>query len=207
MSENLIINDSNVVKVVTILKYVTLTYNGISPIVINRQIPGEIMEKPLVDVQHVSVDSNFKYYKVLYSWLHGSEDSPILVPSINGTYTPNWCNIRVSNFTLIISYDQYGGQHQDDTFNVYSDEPLYFKGETLDGAITRNVSITNPILVESSGQYRMPLTVNINGVVVLPGAPRDFTVKVSIYKDRICSKYLGYINIATQVANTSGPGE
>ncbi len=207
MSNNLIINDENVAKIVTILKYVTLTFTGIVPVSISRQIPGEIMEKPFINIKSISEDSSFKYYNVLYNWLHESEEAPILVPSINEIYTPNWCNIKVSNFTLNICYDQYGGQHQDDSFYIYSDEPLYFKGETQEGNIVRNVSITNPILVESSGQYQMPLTFNINGVTVLPGSPKDFTVKISIYKDRICSKYLGYINILTKVTNTSGPGE
>lgn len=206
MNNNLIINDENVAKIVTILKYVTLTFNDNIPIV-RKEVPGEIMDKPFIGIINNGTDTTFKYYKILYSWLHGTEDAPIIVPNNDEIYNPNWCNIKVSNYTLNIFYDQNGNQHQDSTFNVYSDEPLYFKGETQEGGVTRNVKIRGPILLESNNKYRMPLSFIVNGVVVSPGIPKNFTVKVSIYKDRICSKYLGYINVSVKIINTSGPGE
>lgn len=206
MSSNLILKDKNVAKVVNVLKYVTLTFNGDTTIT-KKQIPGEIMEKEFLNIKYKEDDIDFKYYDILYSWLHGDVEAPIIVPSVDETYTPKWCSIKATNSEVMLSYNEYGYQTQSNSFCIYSPEPLYFKGETLDGAITRNVTVTSPMLLESDGRYKIPLTFNVNGVEVIPGTPKTFKVKLSIFKDRIYSKYLGYIEISVRITNSSGPGE
>lgn len=53
----------------------------------------------------------------------------------------------------------------------------------------------------------MLMKIYINGVLVIPGTPKDFTVKVKIYKDYSCEKYIGYINVNVTMIKTTGPGE
>ncbi len=206
MSNNLIVNDKNVAKAVTVLKYVTLTFNADTPI-IKRQIPGEIMEKEFLDIKHKSDVTGFKCYDILYNWLHGNEEAPIIVPNVDETYTPNLRSIKVTNSEVVLSYNEYGYQNQSNSFYIYSFDPLYFKGETLEGTITRNVTVASSVLLESDTTYKISLTFNINGVEVISGTPKTFTVKLSIFKDRMYSKYLGYIEIKVKIINTSGPGE
>jgi len=105
MSNNLIINDTNVAKVLKILKYVTLTFNGIPSPVIDKQIPNDLINAPEVPAQGGSIISGLKNYTLLYNWKKQSDNShmPILVPNIDTTYIPNWCTIKVPTNAVAIA--------------------------------------------------------------------------------------------------------
>lgn len=206
MNSNLIIKDQSVAKVVTVLKYVTLTFNGDKQ-VIKRQIPGEITEKEKIDIKFVSQENVNNNYKILYNWLYNDIEAPLLVPNIDEDYYPNWCYMWVPVEAVLLYYNSSNYQTQEKDFIIRSTKPLYFKGETLDGNLVKNVSINRTIKTENENDFRVNLTFNIKDINVIPGSTKTFQVKLSIYKDHIFSKYLGYINISVKVTSTTGPGE
>lgn len=207
MNDNLVINDSNVVKVVKVLKYVTLTFNGITPIVTSKQIPGDVIASPVVAAKQGIQSGSIIPYDLLYNWKNGDSIMPLLVPNIDVTYSPDWCQIKVPASTLQIVYSPSGTQTQVGSYLINSRDPLYLRGETMDGSIKRNVTIENSMTAAIGNTYNLNLIFNINGIVIQPGASKTFTVKISFYKDRICTKFLGYVNISVYVFNSSGPGE
>ena len=205
MSDNLIINNKDVAKVVTILKYVTITFDEIS--IVRKAIPGEVIDVPTVDVIKKSTSNDQTIYQLLYDWKSGNVSMPILAPNTDKTYTPSWCIIKVPNENVNLVFSSSGTQTQSSTYLINSEEPLYIKGETMDGSIKRNVTVDNSISIANNNTYNLSLTFNINGIAVGLGTQKTYTVKLSLYKDRICSKYIGYINIIIKVTSSVGPGE
>lgn len=115
--------------------------------------------------------------------------------------------MKATNSKITLTLDEYDHQIQDKNFYMYADYPLYFKGQTNDGAIEKNVRIESTVLLDENNKYKMLMKIYINGVLVIPGTPKDFTVKVKIYKDYSCEKYIGYINVNVTMIKTTGPGE
>ena len=209
MSNEIKINGKMVAKVATVIKYVTInfveTINNTTTS--TNQIPGMVLEKPTLAVTSTGNDNQYKYYKVLYSWKHQGVDAPMLVPNTEATYTSNFCNMKATNSKITLTLDEYDHQIQDKNFYIHADYPLYFKGQTNDGAIEKNVIIESTVLLDENNKYKMLIKIYINGVLVIPGTPKDFTVKVKIYKDYSCEKYIGYINVNVTMIKTTGPGE
>lgn len=208
MNDNLIINDKNVARVLTVLKYVTLTFHG-DLTVVKKQIPGEVINAPVVDAQKDPVsdyNENYNYYYLLYNWEKGGLPMSLLVPNIDTDYDAYWCSIKVPKSELQIVYSTYD-QTQVGSYVINSQKPLYIRGETMDGSILRNVTINNNMTVASDNSYNLNLAFNINGASVAAGTSKIFDVKLSFYKDRICTKFIGLIYINIKLFNSTGPGE
>ena len=62
-----------------------------------------------------------------------------MVPNVDTTYEANWCSIKATNSNITLTVDEYGHQFQSPSFYIISDEPLYFRGETYDNAVKKNV--------------------------------------------------------------------
>ena len=186
-NDNLKIDGNDVTKIITVLKYVNINFSENN----TKQVPGSNLEVPFIDISNTKSDNDYKYYKVLYSWHHLGVDAPLLVPNVDTTYEANWCNIKATNSNITLTVDEYGHQFQSPSFYIISDEPLYFRGTTND----------------EDNKYKMSLTIYINGVILTPGTPKNFVVKLLIYKDYSCSKYIGSININVTMIKPSGPGE
>lgn len=205
MGNNLTINDKNIAKVITVLKYVNISFSETADS--TKQIPGTSLETPFIDVLSIGTDDDYKFYKLLYGWSHLGVDAPLLVPNVDTTYEANWCNIKATNSNITLTVDEYGHQFQSPSFYIISDEPLYFRGTTNDGAIQKDVKVNSVITNDEDNKYKMSLTIYINGVILTPGTPKNFVVKLLIYKDYSCSKYIGSININVTMIKPSGPGE
>ena len=205
MSNNLTINDKNIAKVITVLKYVNISFSETADS--TKQIPGTSLETPFIDVLSIGTDDDYKFYKLLYGWCHLGVDAPLLVPNVDTTYEANWCSIKATNSNITLTVDEYGHQFQSPSFYIISDEPLYFRGTTNDGAIQKDVKVNSVITNDEDNKYKMSLTIYINGVILTPGTPKNFVVKLLIYKDYSCSKYIGSININVTMIKPSGPGE
>lgn len=130
-----------------------------------------------------------------------------MVPNVDTTYEANWCSIKATNSNITLTVDEYNHQFQSPSFYIISDEPLYFRGETYDNAVKKNVKIDSVVLLDSNNKYKMTVNTYINGVVLVAGTPKNFVVKLLIYKDYSCSKYIGSININVTMIKPSGPGE
>ena len=90
------------------------------------------------------------------------------------------------------------------TQEIKTDESSEIK-EILE--LGRNITFETTVLLDENNKYKMLMKIYINGVLVIPGTPKDFTVKVKIYKDYSCEKYIGYINVNVTMIKTTGPGE
>lgn len=202
-NDNLKIDGKDVTKIIIVLKYVNINFSENN----TKQVPGSILEVPFIDISNTKSDNDYKYYKVLYSWHHLGVDAPLLVPNVDTTYEANWCNIKATNSNITLTVDEYGHQFQSPSFYIISDEPLYFIGATNDGAIQKDVKVNSVITNDEDNKYKMSLTIYINGVILTPGTPKNFVVKLLIYKDYSCSKYIGSININVTMIKPSGPGE
>ena len=205
MGNNLTINDKNIAKVITVLKYVNISFSETADS--TKQIPGTSLETPFIDVLSIGTDDDYKFYKLLYGWSHLGVDAPLLVPNVDTTYEANWCSIKATNSNITLTVDEYGHQFQSPSFYIISDEPLYFRGTTNDGAIQKDVKVNSAITNDEDNKYKMSITIYINGIVLTPGTPKNFVVKLLTYKDYSCSKYIGSININVTMIKPSGPGE
>ena len=205
MGNNLTINDKNIAKVITVLKYVNISFSETADS--TKQIPGTSLETPFIDVLSIGTDDDYKFYKLLYGWSHLGVDAPLLVPNVDTTYEANWCSIKATNSNITLTVDEYDHQFQSPSFYIISDEPLCFRGETYDNAVKKNVKIDSVVLLDSNNKYKMTVNTYINGVVLVAGTPKNFVVKLLIYKDYSCSKYIGSININVTMIKPSGPGE
>ena len=64
MGNNLTINDKNIAKVITVLKYVNISFSETADS--TKQIPGTSLETPFIDVLSIGTDDDYKFYKLLY---------------------------------------------------------------------------------------------------------------------------------------------
>lgn len=200
MNNEIIINGQKAIKIVTVINYVNITFGDYN----TKQIPGTTLEKPSIDIQLIESNKTYNYYKVLYSWKYLGLDAPLIVPNNDTVYEPNFINIEATKETINIMWDKYE-QNQNNSFYITSIYPLYFKGETMDGIIKKDVRIERVTIIENN-KYKMTLNFHVNGITNLVSS-KEFNVMLSIYKDYSCTKYLGYINVKIKMYVTSGPGE
>ena len=204
MSNNLTINDSSVEKIVTVLKYVTINFNDQTNYK-TTQIPGTPLEKKFINIKKVSQSTDYITYKIHFNWINNGVSAPLLVPSIDTTYTSEYCNMQVVNKTVEILYNN-NAQNQYTDFYIISSEPLYFTGKTFDGAVLKTIKVTNNITIFDTNKYKMNLAFFINGLGTLDNT-KSFNGIISVYKDYACEKYLGDITININVITNTGPGE
>ena len=176
MGDNLIINDAKVKKVITVLKYVTLTFSGINPLQSLNAVPGEQIIPPFIGAQLGETLDTTIEYNLLYNWIYLDVPMPLLVPTKDATYEAEWCLIKVPKATLEIVCSSYGTQNQVGNYIINSEYPLYIRAETWEGSILRNVSVKNNINVAVDSTYNQYLTFDINGVSVIPGTQKNFII-------------------------------
>lgn len=201
---------NNTEKIVTIVKYVTITFNFPSgDFEIMRLIPGSnfsdhlpIKEMYLDDY----IDHKF-FYQAVYEWVSNNVPIPLLVPNTNKTYSADICNIEFPDSAAVINYSQTGEQVTASEYKVYSDFPLYFTGVTSEGGIGKEVFITTSCSINDNGRYQYKLHFYVSNAVVVPGTPKSYLTTISLFKDYICSKYLGEVQITINIVSSAGPGE
>ena len=199
---------NNTEKIVTIVKYVTITFNFPSgDHETMRLIPGSnfsdylpIKEMYLDDC----IDHKF-FYQAVYEWVNNNVPIPLLVPNTNKTYSADICNIEFPDSAAVINYSQTGEQVMASEYKVYSDFPLYFTGVTSEGGIDKEVFITTSCT--NNGRFVYSLQFYVSNAIIVLGTPKSYTTTISLFKDYICSKYLGEVQITINIVSSAGPGE
>ena len=206
----MIINNRNVRDVLVIVKYakISFTYNFISPVTVeNNLIVGEALTPPLLSPLETYEETGRIDYYVIYDWLNNGDSIPLLVPNSDTNYTASYCNFDIPDSTTIIMVDGQGNQSLVNDYILKSEKPLYFTGSTIDSTITKEVSISFIRTMDNNGKYVHNLSFYVNNANVPSGGEKQFTVDMKIYKDMICSKYLGTISFNIKLVSTVGPGE
>ena len=200
---------NNTEKIVTIVKYVTITFNFPSgDYETMRLIPGSNFSDYLpIKELYLEDHSDHKYfYHAIYEWVNNNVPIPLLVPNTNKTYIAEVCNIEFPDTAAVINYSQNGEQAMANEYKVYSYSPLYFTGITSEGGIDKEVFITVDCRL-SGGRYEYNLQFYVSNAIIVPGTPKSYLTTISLFKDYICSKYLGEVQITINIVSSAGPGE
>ncbi|MBP5407852.1 MAG: hypothetical protein J6Y42_01770 [Bacilli bacterium] len=207
MNNNIIVNNSDVAKVIKIVKYVNITFST-NPSNPQKLIPGSYFRDflPLNVVEFDYNSDHRNYYKTVYDWKNNNVSIPLLVPNTNKTYIADYCEFDFSDLDAVINYSQTGQQTMARVYEVYSDEPLYFTATTTEGNETKEVYV-NATCSLNSNRYKYSLSFYVSDVSVVPGTPKTYTTIISLFKDYNCSKYLGEVQIEIIVVSSAGPGE
>lgn len=203
------INNSNVAQIVKIIKYITLSFiDTYETIPSQQRVPGEFLEFFSIDPVYIQTIGNNKQYSLFYDWVHNNVSMPLLVPNTNTTYTALRCEVLVPNGTINMSVNEYGGQTLDNLFRVICINPLYFTAVTSENNIDKPFAISQSIILDTqTNKYLHNLLFDISDANVVPGTPKQYVVRLSIYKDKLRSKYLGTISFTFELVKTTGTGE
>ncbi|MBP5408262.1 MAG: hypothetical protein J6Y42_03915 [Bacilli bacterium] len=199
---------NNTEKIVTIVKYVTITFNFPSgDYEIMKLIPGSNFSDylPMKEL-YLEDHSDHKYfYHAIYEWVNNNVPIPLLVPNTNKTYIAEVCNIEFPDSAAVINYSQNGKQTMASEYKVHSNSPLYFTGMTSEGGLDKEVFITTSCT--NNGRFVYSLQFYVSNAIIVLGTPKSYTTTISLFKDYICSKYLGEVQITINIVSSAGPGE
>lgn len=199
----------NKTRTVSSINYVDVSfvYNPSRTIIIT-QIAGSEMVIPQPDnyTSYTIVNSRRKY-QILYNWISGNSNIPLLVPNNDISYSAFYCDVDIPNSQIIIDYDEQEGQSMATSFTLVSDYPLYFRGTTEENNIKKDVFIDSVCSIRSDGRYEHQMDFTVSNADVEAGGQKEYDITMKLYKDLICSKCLGTITINVKAISTIGPGE
>lgn len=206
----MIINNRNVRDVLVLVKYVNIsfTYN-FSPQTTDQMsmIVGGVLTPPLLNPLETYEETGRIDYYVIYDWLNNGDSIPLLVPNTDTNYVASYCNLDIPSSTTVITVDENGNQSVVGDFLLNSEKPLYFTASTIDNQVVKEVYVSSIRSLDNQGNYIHELSFYVSNANVQAGSQKQLTVDMKLFKDMICSKYLGTISFNINLVSTVGPGE
>ena len=201
-------NLSNIHKIVKIIEYVDINFN------INNEtyrsyhlIPNTLLEVPVKEPIYLGIINNKKNYNVAYDWIHNNVSYPPLVPNVNTTFQALLVLLTIPSAQAYILCDANDNQTMGTNYNLCFSYPLYFKATTIENLIEKEVLVDVIYIINQDNTYTHQLSFYISDVNLMPGASKNYSINLELYKDLLKTKYIGSITIEAQISSTVSPGD